>query len=64
MTYAIVQNGVVVNTVEWDGVTPWTPPLDTSIVEIPNGAYVGIGSTYADGQFGPPPQPTKNVFGV
>lgn len=26
MNYAMVQNGVIVNIVDWDGVTPYTPP--------------------------------------
>jgi hypothetical protein len=61
MTYAIVENGVVVNTVEWDGATPWQPPASTTTVQIPDGAYVGIGSTYANGVFGEPPQPPAGI---
>jgi hypothetical protein len=57
MTYAIVENGVVTNIVEWDGMTPWTPPAGSSAVAVQDGAYVGIGSTYANGVFGEPPQP-------
>lgn len=26
MNYAMVQNGVIVNIVDWDGVTPYNPP--------------------------------------
>jgi len=26
MNYAMVQNGVIVNIIDWDGVTPYTPP--------------------------------------
>jgi hypothetical protein len=26
MKYALVQNGIVVNVILWDGVTPYTPP--------------------------------------
>lgn len=62
MTFAIVQNGVVVNTIEWDGVAQWTPPAGTQAVQIPDGAYVGIGSTYANGTFSAPPQPPESVL--
>lgn len=60
MNYAIVQNGIVVNTIEWDGVSPWQPPAGASVVLIPDGAYVGIGSTYSNGVFGAPPQTQPN----
>jgi hypothetical protein len=62
MTYAIIQNGVVVNTIEWDGVTPWQPPAGTTSVQIPDGAYVGIGSTYDGKTFSAPPQPPSTVM--
>ena len=61
MTYAIVENGVVINTIEWDGQTVWNPPQGRSVVPIPDGAYVGIGSTYANGVFGEPPQPPAGI---
>lgn len=57
MNYAIVENGTVVDTIVWDGQTPWVSPNGVSVVEIPDGAYVGIGSTYVNGIFGEPPQP-------
>ncbi|PXX15857.1 hypothetical protein C7399_109192 [Paraburkholderia tropica] len=57
MSYAIIENGAVVNIVEWDGTTNWQPPEGTTVVQIPAGSYVGIGSTYVDGTFGDPPQP-------
>ncbi|PRH46133.1 hypothetical protein [Burkholderia multivorans] len=59
MNYAIVQNGIVTNTIEWDGVTAWKPPSGSTVIAIPDGAYVGIGSTYANGIFGEPPQPPQ-----
>jgi hypothetical protein len=57
MIYAIIENGVVVNTVVWDDQTPWQPPSGSTVVAIPDGAYVGIGSPYDGTNFGPPPQP-------
>lgn len=55
-TYAIVQNGVVQNVMEWDGISPWVPPAGSTIVAIPEGTYTGPGATYSNGVFGPPPQ--------
>ncbi|WP_157639445.1 hypothetical protein [Burkholderia ubonensis] len=57
MIYAIVQNGIVVNMIEWDGVTSWSPPIGMIAVQVPTNAYVGIGSTYSNGVFGAPPAP-------
>jgi hypothetical protein len=62
MNYAIIENGIVVNTIEWDGSTPWEAPAGSTIVQIPDGAYVGIGSTYAGGVFSAPPQPPEVVL--
>lgn len=62
MNYAIVESGVVINTVVWDGVSKeWNPPAGTTAAPIPDGAYVGIGSTYDGVNFGPPPQPLSIV---
>jgi hypothetical protein len=55
--YAIVENGVVKNIVLWDGQEQWQAPAGSSAVVIPEGAYVGIGSTYSNGVFSAPPQP-------
>lgn len=61
-TYAIIQNGVVINTIEWDGVSAWSPPAGCSIQAIPAGAYVGIGSTYSNGVFSAPPAPPEPLI--
>lgn len=53
--YAVVQDGVVTNTIEWNGVTAWPTPVGASVVKVPDGASVGIGSTYASGVFSAPP---------
>lgn len=61
MNYAIVENGTVVDTIVWDGQTPWVSPNGVSVVEIPDGAYVGIGSAYDGKTFGAPPAPPETV---
>jgi hypothetical protein len=52
--YAVIDgSGNVVNTIEWDGVTPWSPPAgDTAIPT--NGAPASIGWTWDGFQFNPP----------
>lgn len=53
MDYAIVdQTGLVVNVTVWDGETPWQPPEGHFAIPLLEG---GIGWTFADGKFVPPP---------
>lgn len=55
MQYAIIDGtGLVVNAIEWDGVTSWTPPAGHIAIPLIEG---GIGWTYANGTFTPPPEP-------
>ena len=59
MNYAIIDGtGLVVNAIEWDGVTPWMPPADHIALPLIEG---GIGWTFANGQFSPPPEPVLQV---
>lgn len=51
--YAIVESNTVVNTVLWDGESPWAPPEGTEAVEAEGGA--AIGWTYDGVSFQPPP---------
>lgn len=58
MNYAMVQAGVVVNVVHWDGVTPYTPP-DGCDLHAWDGP-VSIGWAWVDGapvDPNPPPPP-------
>jgi hypothetical protein len=55
MNYAIIDStGLVVNVIEWDGIKPWQPPVDHTAIPLTDG---GIGWTFVDGQFVPPPEP-------
>jgi hypothetical protein len=59
MLYAIIDSeGLVVNSIEWDGSTEWQPPAGCSIVPLENG---GIGWSYVDGEFVPPVAPIEEV---
>lgn len=53
-TYAIVENGVVTNVIEWDGETEWVP--DAGVAVLTDGT-VGIGWSYAGSKFTAPPVP-------
>lgn len=52
--YAIIQNSLVINTVVWDGGPEWQPPQDCIAVPI-GSSGAGIGWSYVNGQFIPPP---------
>ena len=55
MNYAIISStGLVVNTIEWDGATSWEPPAGHTAIAT---AEAGIGWTYANDTFTPPPEP-------
>lgn len=59
-SYAILNNGVVENTVEWDGEGDLFAGLD--IIEINEGVQCGIGWVYENGNFRNPganPEPTN-----
>jgi hypothetical protein len=45
--YAVVQSGIVVNVIEWDGVDPYTPPEDCELY--PWDGSVDIGWAWVDG---------------
>jgi hypothetical protein len=56
MRYAIVNDAlkVVQNIIVWDGVSPYTPPAGTTLVNV-DGIYCGIGwIEQPDGSFAPP----------
>lgn len=52
--FAVVLDGLVVNTVVWDGVSDWNPNEGEAIEA---GEDVGIGWSYANGEFSAPPVP-------
>ena len=58
MRYAIVDDAtkVVQNVIVWDGVTPYTPPAGTTLVNV-DGIPCGPGwIQQTDGSFIPPPE--------
>jgi hypothetical protein len=62
MTYCMVQNAIVVNIIDWDGVTPYTPPEGCDLY--PWDGPVSIGWDWVDGapvDPNPPPPPPPPV---
>lgn len=60
-TYAVIQDGVIVNVVLWDGQNDWSPPEGCTAVDITGASpQPGIGWTTSDGggTF-EPPAPTE-----
>jgi len=57
MIFAVIDSqGLVTNTIEWDGNADWQPPEGCVIAPIENG---GIGWSYVDGAFVPPEPPAE-----
>lgn len=62
MDYAIVDSSsLVINVIVWDGKPPWKPPADCVAVQIPADSAAGIGWSYVDGEFVPPPESEPEV---
>lgn len=53
-TYAVVENGVVMNIILWDGGDEWEPPYGSVAVLIPADTVVSIGYTYDGTTFSAP----------
>jgi len=51
--YAIIDNGVVINIVVWDGVAAWSPEPGKPI-EIKDSAFVDLGYLYSNEKFTDP----------
>lgn len=61
--WAVIEGGVVVNTILWDGESDWTPNENQIAVEIPDvpegNQHAGIGRKYSDGTFIAPLSPEE-----
>jgi len=47
MQYAVIENSIVVNVIDWDGITQYTSPVGTLVVS----SVAGIGDKYEDSKF-------------
>ena len=52
--YAVIENGVVVNMVVWDGHTAWVPLPGREAIQLQDGSTVSIGWTWDGTNFSPP----------
>lgn len=58
MTHLIIDTtGLVINTVLWDGKTPWQPPENCIALKPPKASLTGVGWRYVNGEFIPPSEP-------
>ena len=48
--YAIVENGIIINIVTWDGVSDWKPS-NGQAVKIPDDQSISINDRYKNGKF-------------
>jgi hypothetical protein len=56
-TYAIVENGAVINVVLWDGQSGWEPPTESTANLLPTGSQVGVGYTFDGTNYTAPTNP-------
>jgi hypothetical protein len=52
--YAVVENGVVTNLVQWDGQTKWQPPEGAEAIAVPDGVFIDIGYAWDGTAFNAP----------
>jgi hypothetical protein len=56
----IDSNNLVINIIDWDGESDWSPPQGTTIIDLTNYEIApSIGWTYENGAFVPPPPPPE-----
>jgi hypothetical protein len=56
MNYAMVQDGVIVNVIDWDGVTSYTPPEGCELHQWDS--QMSVGWAWVDGAPVEPPPPS------
>lgn len=59
--YAIIENGIVVNVIVWDGTSEWSPPKGSSVEDITTLPNVGIGWTWDGRSFAEPAAPKSTT---
>ena len=59
-SYAVIENGMVVNVIAWDGEAEFTVPDNHQLINISDiSDQPGIGWVYSDGVFTAPPTPER-----
>ncbi|ASG49969.1 TPA: tail fiber assembly protein [Enterobacter cloacae] len=61
MSYAVIENGMVVNVIAWNGEAEFTVPDNQHLIDISDiSEHPGIGWAYSDGGFTVPPTPERS----
>lgn len=61
MSYAVIENGMVVNVIAWNGEAEFTVPDNQQLINISDiSEHPGIGWAYSDGGFTAPPTPERS----
>ncbi|EFI5475443.1 phage tail protein [Escherichia coli] len=61
MSYAVIENGMVVNVTAWNGEAEFTVPDNQQLIDISDiSEQPGIGWAYSDGVFTAPPTPERS----
>ncbi|EFE7590223.1 TPA: tail fiber assembly protein [Escherichia coli] len=61
MSYAVIENGMVVNVIAWNGEAEFTVPDNQQLIDISDiSEHPGIGWAYSDGGFTAPPTPERS----
>ncbi|WP_241168450.1 tail fiber assembly protein [Escherichia coli] len=63
MTFAVIENNIVVNIIVWDGISAYEVGGDQTLIPLPTsggGPAPGIGWSYINGKFIAPPRPQKS----
>ncbi|EOA6754227.1 tail fiber assembly protein, partial [Escherichia coli] len=61
MSYAVIENGMVVNVIAWNGEAEFTVPDNQHLIDISDiSEHPGIGWAYSDGGFTAPPTPERS----
>ncbi|HBB1576566.1 TPA: tail fiber assembly protein [Escherichia coli] len=60
-SYAVIENGMVVNVIAWNGEAEFTVPDNQQLIDISDiSEHPGIGWAYSDGGFTAPPTPERS----
>lgn len=49
--YALVENGLVINTIIWDGKSEWSPGDGVTVIQLDDSDAVSIGDSYDGSKF-------------
>lgn len=54
MRYMVIDNDKIINIVNWDGQSDWSPPNGAKIVKMNDDEIYGVGGKFVDNEYVPP----------